>query len=272
MESVGAILPPGAGRFQDFYWPDPLNAHVGASGASRGRDASSTAGFGGVVLINGGAASLTAVINGVPCQQLLSTAPNLGSQRFFYPGFIMMLRTSRSLISQAVDDTMVYRFVVNMAGGGIAVAAGRDFGFELVRFNGAAVATRIAADAAPGIGLRLQDANVVQLLINGPNGTIVTNLTAGPFDVTAFHTYDLRIFNATANTDAFLTLRIDGALQALSAINSNWGAIGTNLPPIALNGSFAGFVPTLVTDSQNNNGFFVQQCHMICAPNELMTL
>jgi hypothetical protein len=184
----------------------------------------------------------------------------------------MSLRTSRSLISQRTDDLMVYRYVFNAAVSGIAVAAGHDFGFEIVRWPGAGVAARLVADNVPGIGLRIQDGNTVQLVVNGPNGIVVTALTVAPFDTTQWHTYDLRIFNATATADAFLTLRIDNAVQALSAINSNWGAVGTNLPPTTLLGSFVGWVPTIISDANNNNGLFVQQLHMIAAPNELMTL
>lgn len=230
-------------------------------------------GAGSLAVIGGGGSSLSAVIAGVPTQQFVCSAVG-GNQRIFYPPFPVMLRTSRSLIGPTVDDCAVYRIVVAMCGGGVVVTAGRDFGFELVRYAGSGVQSRLVADNVPGIGLRIQDGNVVQLLINGPNGIVVRDLTAAPFNINSvWHTFDMRFFSATANADAFWTLRIDNApVTTLAAVDTSWGAVGTNLPAVPLNGAFAGFVPTLINDSANNNGLFVHQVHLIAAPTELMTL
>jgi len=268
---VASQLPPGAGRFQDLIWPDPFLSYQAVAAQMRGRNNSATSAPGTQILIGGGAGNNVSIIAGVPCQQSVS-AVGAGTQKLFYPGFPVMLRTSRSLISPFVDDTSVYRFIVTMCRNGAAAAAGRDIGFELVRYNGAA-ASRIAADNAPGIGLRLQSANVVQLLVNGPNGLVVTDLTAAPFNTDLeWHAFDLRFFSATSTTDARWTLRIDGAPIALSDINSSWGAVGTNLPPVPLNGANVGFVPSLISDANAGTGLFAQLVHLIAAPSELMTL
>lgn len=268
---VASQLPPGAGRFQDFIWPDPIVAAAPVVAQMRGRNNCATSSQGTQILIGGGGGLLATVVAGVPCQQIISGV-GTGTQKLFYPGFPVMLRTSRSLISSFVDDTSVYRLIVTMCRNGAAAAAGRDFGFEIVRWNGAAL-SRIAADNVPGIGLRLQSANVVQLLVNGPNGLVVTDLTAGPFNTDLeWHAFDLRFFSATPAADARWTLRIDGAPIALSDINSSWGAVGTNLPPVPLNGANVGFVPSLISDANVGAGLFAQLVHLIAAPSELMTL
>jgi hypothetical protein len=266
---VASKLPAGAGRFQDFVWPDPLQLGAGINSNSRPRVGMVTA-PGNVANIGGGTTSIAAVQNGVPCVQVPSAVAS-GTQKQFYPGFSCWWRTSKSLISPRVDDAFVYRFLWNFAGAGIALVGARDFGFEIVRFAGPAVVARLVGDNVPGIGFRIQDANTLQFLVNGPNGLQTVNLTAAPFDTTKFHSIDLRVFCASATADASLTVRLDDSPVALSTANSSWSA-GTNLPAMQGTGSFVGFVPTIVSDAAANNSFFVQTLRMICAPSELMTL
>lgn len=277
VDQVASLLPAGAGRFQDFVWPDEV---VGANGVGASMRARNGGGIvtGTNVAIGGGIGALTAVINGVPCQQLLSNV-GVGNQRLMYPGFPVMLRVQRSKIGPYCDDCSVYRIIFTAATGAVAPAANRDWGFELSIYQGApGFTSRIVVDAAPGIGLRFNSANVVQLLVRGPNGLVITDLTAAPFTtVNTFHTFDMRFFSATEFVDAFWTLRIDGGVVALSDVNSNWGAVGTNLPPMSGVGggagtSTVGFIPSIVSDANNNNGLFVKQLRCIAAPSELMTL
>lgn len=270
-DQVASQLPSGAGRFQDFWWPNLIDP-VGVNSTMRPRTGSATA-LGSLANIGGGSSPGWNVRNGSPVAQLTSgVAVNVGIQVIFYPGLPVMLRTSRSAISPAVDDCAVYRFVINMAGFGTTVGAGEDFGFEIVRFAGNGVGIRLDKGDIPGIGLRIQSANVVHFLVNGPLGRNFFALTAAPFDTTQLHSYDLRLFSATPTADARLTLRIDGAVQALPATMSDWGAPGSLLPPMQGTAGFVGFVPTLVSCAGSLNFLYVQQMHMCCAPSELMTL
>lgn len=273
-EAIVSQLPSGAGRFQDFIWPDPMQSASGAVNSHiRGRINGVDQGFtspGSQFNIGGGTGgNQVSILQGVPCAQLVS-AVGAGVQYGFYPGFHMALRTSRSAISPICDDCFVYRLIVIMAGPGVVVANNQDFGFEVVRWTGALA--RLAADGADGFGIRLADANTAQLIVHGPNGLVATNLTAAPFDTTIFHTYEFRVFQAGPTSDAFLTLRLDGAVIALSAVNSNFAAPGTNLPATALTGNFMSFVPTMVSGANQAANLFVQRCRMIAAPSELMTL
>ncbi len=276
-DQVASMLPAGAGRFLDYVYPDETISSVGASAQFRGRNGVTQLG-GTIVTFGAGSGQVTGVVPfGVAVQQLFCVAGG-GNQRLFYPGFPVLLRTTRSKISQYVDDCSVYRILFTMSGQGIAVAANRDFGFTLSRFQGAGGGgSRVEADAAPGIMIRLQNTAILQLVIRGPNGLVVTDITpAGWNSNLVLHTFDMRLFSATETADAYWTLRIDGSLVALSAANGTWG-VGTNLPDCLGVGGAAitrtvGFVPSVVNDAGAAMSLFVYQVRMIAAPTELMTL
>jgi hypothetical protein len=268
-ESIASSLPAGAGRSQDWYWPDPQasqGVNIGSGVRSRNSAVAVSAQTGG---IGGGNLVIAAVIKGVPCAQMLSGAGGSGTIFKFQPPMPLMLRTSKSKIVGAVDDQQVYRIVVTMAGGGIAVNAGQDFGFEVIRTIG--TFGRVFADANDGFGIRIQDSHIVQFFVRGPNGLIVRNLTAAPFDTTDWHSFDFRISSATDAVDAKLALLMDTVAVDLGAANSSWAA-GTNLPATSLLNGLMGFTPVLVSAAGNDNGLFVQQVHMMAAPSVLMTL
>jgi hypothetical protein len=204
----------------------------------------------------------------MPFQNLPSDVANAGSQRLFYPGFPVMLRTSRTPIDGSVDDCAAYRFVVVMSAAS-ATAGGGEQGFQLTQYNNGA-GQRLVGDLSPGIAINLpQGTNNVEVLIRGPNG-LVSQVFAGVGDFLS--TFDMRVFSATSTLDAYWSLRINGAVQPLLAVNSNWGAIGTNLPPVGITAGSVGFVPSLVASAQNANILAVQSVELIAAPTELMTL
>jgi hypothetical protein len=271
-ESVASALSAGAGRFLDYVWPSPFqfsgqNINT-ACHARNGSDETFTTGNRG--LIGGGSNVISALVLGVPCVNCICGV-GVGTQQGWYPPFPIMLRTSRSLITPLTDDMFCYRLVACMAGNGVAAAAGSDFGFQVTQIPTPASSSRIVADAAQGFGLRIQDTNTVQFLTRGANGLITVNLTVAPFDTTQWHRYEFRLTSASAVADAFLELRIDGNLIAMDPLNSSWG-VGTNLPPVPLNGTLAGFMSSIVSAANNVNALFVTSVNMIAAPSILMTL
>lgn len=270
-DQVTSLLPPGAGRFQDFIWPDPLEyLQPGIGCTFRSRTGGGAEMPGQTLVFAGGVpGGAPNVALGQPFVSLPCDVANAGTQRLFYPGFPVTLRTSRSPIDGRTDDCAVYRFVLTWAPSFVALGAGGELGFQLSQYNGGA-GQRIIGDVTPGIGINLSDGNTVTLIVRGPNGLVSTVLpgVVSPF----LCVFDLRFFSATATVDAYWTLRVNGALVPLSAINSNWGAPGTNLPPAAVSGSSCGFVPSLVSSAQNSNALNVQLFELIAAPTELMTL
>lgn len=270
-DQVASQLPTGAGRFQDFLWPDPIGGLENGAGASfRSRIGGGIAMPGAVVLFGGGLPAIVGTFGG-DAFQVLQAGVGIGSQRLFYPGFPVMLRTSRTPIDGTVDDCAVYRFVITM-GCSAAVGANGEMGFQLSQYN-AGGGQRIIGDNSPGIGINLPNGtNQVDLLVRGPNGLVTTTLAvpgSAPFPAS---TFDLRFFSATATADAFWTLRVNGSVIALSAINSSWGAPGTNLPPVASSGGAVGFTPSLVAAGNAATLLTVRSCQLIAAPSELMTL
>lgn len=268
-DQVGSQLPSGAGRFQDFVWPDPIGAMENGVGASiRSRIGGGVAMPGTVVLFGGGLPCVIGSFGGDVFQTLQANV-GVGSQRMFYPGFPVTLRTSRSLIDGTVDDCAVYRFLMVMSSSANAGANG-EMGFQLTQWaNGAG--TRIIGDNAPGVGINLPlGTNEVDVIVRGPNGLVVTPLVV-PGNATFMSTFDLRFFSATATADAFWTLRVNGNVIPMSAANSSWAA-GTNLPPAANVGGSVGFVPSLVCSGNSNSLLAVRSVQLIAAPSELMTL
>lgn len=272
-DQVASLLPSGAGRFQDFIWPDPLQwGGPGIGAAHRSRTAGGAEATGTQVLFGAGTAGFPQVIIEQPFVQIPSGAANSGIQYIMYPGFPVTLRTSRTPIDGTTDDCAVWRFLIVMSAER-NVAGGGEQGFQITQWNNGA-GCRLIGDNAPGFALDLPDqTNDIWFRANGPNGLQSINLGT-PGQASSFlSTFDLRVFSATATADAFLTLRCNGVVAAIPAIFSNWGAVGTNLPPVGSVAGSVGFVPSLVSSSQAANGVLaVQSLEMMCAPTELNTL
>jgi hypothetical protein len=187
-----------------------------------------------------------------------------------YPPMGLFIRTSKSNVVPAADDMANYRIIAMMAGSGLAVNAGQDFGLEFTQAIG--TAGRVVADANSGWGLRIQDVNTVQFITRGGNGLVTVTLTTAPFDTSVWHVYEFRISSATDTVDAKLELRIDNAVVAnLGALNTSWAA-GTNLPFNNFNLGNMGFMTSLVSAAGNNNSLFVHQLRFQAGPSFIMTL
>jgi hypothetical protein len=272
-EGVATLPPAGAGRFADWIWP---SRHT-ALGSAGGVDTSCNSRHGptsvqgtSVGIGGGGPPVLATVRNGVACVTIPCGPGAAGTLYRHQDPMGMFFRTSRANVSPTDDDQACYRIIWLFCGSGLAVNAGQDFGLEICRI-GAAGLGRINAGGDDGFGIRIQDANILQWLVRGPNGFLTQNITAAPFDTTAWHSVDLRITSATATADATLELRLDDAVVNLGTANTSWAA-GTNLPPAAILAAQVGFMPVQCSVAGNNNALFTHQLRMIAAPSVLMTL
>lgn len=270
-ETVANLTPSGAGRIIDWIWP---GFRTGAGGPNYNTESTSRSGSTGIVGVavgygGGGGACPADVANGVPCVRIIC-GPGVQGNGFVFgvEPMSMFFPTTKSNIVPAVNDEAAYRVVVAMAGSGLAPNAVHDLGIEFIPSSST---SRIAQDGADGFGLRLNSANVVQFIASGgPGGGIVQDLTAAPFDVTAFHTYDFRILAATNVADAQLSLLIDDVPVDLGATNSTWGGPGSHLPPQHLSANAVGFRPNLLASAGNTNFIRVAFLRFMAAPSLAM--
>lgn len=260
-ETTVSPVPSGAGRYQDWMWPDPLTLNgpnVGSGVRSRN--------FGGqpnlvqatTIAIGGGTNTVTAGWLGVSCAQLTSTnTPSGVAYKFETP--MCNIRTSKVAIPPQCDDLLCYRMYCNMTM--LSPVPQSDFGFEIVRTIGTTGA--ILLNLNEGFGVQLIDNTHCNFIVRGSNGLITTPFAV---DCTAWHSFEFRIVGGMANTDATLQFLIDGVPQALPALSASW-ATGSNLPGTGLIGGLTGFTPMVIANAQvQPSGLFVQQARFICGP------
>lgn len=270
-EAVASLSPAGAARIQDLIWPSRLTCLgpnlIATDHTGRTRTENLT---GTIAGIGGGHINPPVEVRlGVPSVNMICDAATGNSFRF-YPSMSFFLNTApETWIIPNQSAISATRIVWSFCGSGIAPNAGNDFGLEIVPIGGFGTG-RILLDASPGIGFRLADANVLQLLIRGGNGLITVPLTAAPFDLTKWHVLDIRIVSANI-ADATLTIRLDGVVQNIGALNSSW-AVGSNLPRIAVNAATVGFMPCLVCNPGVINNFWTYQLRFQQAQNNIALL
>ncbi len=269
-ESVVNLLSSGAGRFQDWIFPDP-EAFVGST-VGVGLRSRNGLGSGGSVPvlrstgIAGGTSIDMDVFHGVPCVAIRSGPGDASFALSATSAGFIQIATTKSNLSPTVNDQACKRLVINMAAAAVPNAA-HDFGFFIPRFS--ALTGRILADGNDGFGVRLAGVGLCEFITRGPNGLITVPLAVNPIGV--WNTFDFRILDATATDEAGLNLLINNAPVNLGPLNSSWAA-GTNLPPAALVGGFSGFMPMMCSNAGNVNTLYVQQTRYITAPSVLMSL
>lgn len=271
-EAIATLAPAGAGRFEDWIWPSRATA-AGAAAITPACTGRNRVGdiLGATAAIGGGATAPVADVRlGVPSVRMFCDAVN-GVSFQFYPPMGIFFKSTKSAVNPIDDDIAVTRIVWTFCGSGIAPGAGLDMGLEISQLGGAAAAKRILVDATNGFGWRLADANVLQWIVRGPNGLVTLNVTAAPFDLTIWHTLDMRITSATSTDEASLTVLLDNAPVNLGVLNSSWAA-GTNLPPIAQLAATVGYVPNLVCNPNPINQFWTYQLRCMRAPLAIATL
>lgn len=267
-ERYRAPGPAGAGRFLDLYWPNPNRFSGGAldqamfrGGASQGTGTGSGAGGG----------SANAIWKGVECAQLFTSAA-AGSVQAFYPlgGITMPLNVVKGAPLTS-DELQVWRILANMAFqlAPAADPANNDFGLQIT--NPVGTIGKLS-EPNPGYAFQCIDLNTVLLRVLGPNGVKQVALTAAPFDVTTWHSYEFRQISATASAEAQLQVLIDGVQKQVPQLFSSWAA-GTNLPTPVINApARTGFTALLVNSSGVANSLFVKSFHAMAAPTVIDTL
>jgi hypothetical protein len=237
--------PGGAARYRSYVFPDPafIGANAGGSGNQGGRN--TVSGQVGITFsgFNGGSTAVAGIINGLPGVTLNMTGTTGCGIRF--QGTILDLKTSRNTFTPN-DDLACIRVWANLAASAGSVLT-QDQGFFLVHPGG--TAQRLIQDAATGFGFFIGQNNVVSWMVRGPNGLITTNLTstAGGFDITKHHSYEIIMVSSTATADAYLFALIDSIPQALPPLSRSWGA-GTNLPPNSTVSALSNFAPEIIAD------------------------
>lgn len=261
-EAIASQLSPGAGRFRDFIWPDPAALDNPPAAQITSRDSTiNTAG----AVVTGGPCGNAAWL-GVECASLGSNGAGGTTILRFDGGMNMHIKTARVAIPPANDDEHCFRVYCNMA---IAAApnAGAEMAWNCTAADGNGWLT--GGSPATGWGFYFADANSVFLRARGPNGTVVTQVLAG--DVTQWHSYELRITNATATADAQFQVRIDGVVVNVPPAFSSWAA-GTNLPGAAVRATRVGFRPVLASGDGKANQLYVSCLRMMSAPTPLALL
>jgi hypothetical protein len=255
------FVPAGAGRSQDWNWPDNYVNAINTNCISR-------AGVQRVCgqTIAGGASVITATINGEDTAQLLTAAPGDLMSFSFDPVLNFHIRTSLGNDGvEGDDDFNFWRTRVRMAFG-IAPTNdnAHDYGFQVSRTLG--TTGFVLKDANDGWHLQLESATVVRLFVRGPNGLISTAITAAPFDTTKFHTYEMRFWGATVRNPARFQLLIDGTPVSLPTATTSWAA-GTNNPSSVLTAGRTGFRPMITNFPGLANGLYVSRVKLIAAQN-----
>lgn len=263
-ETLISPVPPGAGRFRDWMWPDPGNLDNPPTSFTSNRLGTTLVGTNPVAAtlgFGGGTTTLAATINGIDCAQIVSTAAAGAGYRFDNT-MIAHIKTTLNSVPFQCDDEQCFRVFCTMALQN-PPTPGTDYGFEMVQGSGTG---RILQEALNGFGFQLQTANIVNLIVRGPLGLLTVALTAAPFDTTQFHTYELRITSASSNLDAGLAVLIDNVpVAGLPVTVTSWAA-GTGLPASALVGGRVGFRAAVYNVSGINNALFVARLRFMSAP------
>ncbi len=269
-EAVATLSPSGASRIEDWIWPSRMQAAQGPFNDLQCSARNGAVSVTGVTAgVGAGGLNRATLYLGVPCFSTVCTAVD-ATHWLFYAPMALFFATSRVAMNPPENDRAVYRIIWTFAGSGLAPNAGIDFGLEFTRIVG--TLGRILIDVADGFGFRL-NGTTLEWIVRGPNGLKTVNIAtaAGGFDITQWHTLDMRIRGATATADATLELLLDGTAVNLGAANSSWAA-GTNLPPEALVGVNVGFRPNIFAAAGNANSINVYQLRRICAPTVAATL
>lgn len=269
-EQIVSPVPPGAGRFRDWVWPDPAGLDANPTPFVGDRLGATLVGNAPLAIsigFGGGTTTSVNVVNGADCASINSTGA-AGAGYRFDNSMLAHVKTSLNTVPFQTDDETCYRVICIMAMQNVPTP-GTDYGYYLTTSgtNG-----RVLADAAVGFGFQIQDGVVVNFVTRGGLGLVSTPITGAGFDTTAFHAYELRITSASAVAQASLAILIDNVpVSTVPATITSWGA-GSALPPSAVNGGRVGFRASLYNTSGVINALFVQKLRFLSAPTIDATL
>lgn len=264
-ETTISPSPAGAGRFSDFFWPDPLLTTLSASSVAtmRNRLNNTTVAVVSGNFGTGGAGSLAPanpVALGTGVVQLFGGAADGAGQLVrITPAPLVYGRLVKNFVPTTNDEYGVTRIYANIAWSAAIGAGTVDSGLQVVTG-----ATPLVVTPTQGFGINRSSAGRITLItVDSGNVLRSTNLT-GPgttltgFDETKLHSYELQIVSATQSAEASLRVLIDGNPVA----TRSWGA-GSVLPlaPVAQLGFLVQMFNISGTSIMN-----VQQLRIIQAP------
>lgn len=219
-------LSSGAGRSMDWLWPDPatprtLNAAPNMNAISRGGTVRGAA-------VSGGVTWQAGADDGRPVARIRADGASM-----LGPQFVNLARIcpawKPSPACNVPSPYAVARIIATMAAPSAAVdsdVAG-DYGLQL---NVGTLGDGMLTNLRAGIGIHLADATKAQLIVRSDAGVLSRAVISGAgFTRLTMHTYELRIFDATATTYGRLEVYIDGTQCALPANMASWFP-GTVLP------------------------------------------
>jgi hypothetical protein len=268
MTRIETVVPnpiPGAGRFFDFVWPAINNYLPAANISARNQLAAPTGAGVAFVSFGGGVANTAAMWKGVPIISVnCSAVAGNGNATELIPARVL-LNTTRNALAAINNDILCWRIIWNAATF-VAPANTGEVGLYLITDQNT---PKIVTGTSSGFGFRFfNDGSVGFTTITGGLATTTTlKAVASGYDLTDVHSYELRLFGATANADANLEVLIDNVtLTALLPATSKSWAAGTKLPPTQLTGANLGFIPTAVAMANVASGLFVNQMRVIAGP------
>ena len=263
-EQVVSPQAPGAGRIRDLMFPDPIGAGANPAISLRGRT------YGGGVLNGsfnnfGGASRSWFYFNGMDSVTFNAGggAAGTGGSLSFLNVANVMIRTTRPANWLADDDWNVHR-IVWIAAMSQLPTSNNDVGLQLV--NSATLTDGILKTNAPGLGFQYNQAGTFTFITNTGAGAVQTVLATngvGGYQQADFHQYELRIFSALPQADAFVKVLID------SAVVSTVSWAGGTLPVPA--GAACGFFPTIFNNATGGGAVATHFLGLQAAPTELAT-
>jgi len=254
----------GAGRFWDYLYPDPETYATASVGRLRNYDtgvitAPTFQSFGGGVDFN------TQVRQGALAIAFGCGAGGAGVGRGaqFFPARVPLITSRSPAGNPTFNDLACWRLVWMCAL------------FAAPQVTGEVTCACITNQGTPawiaglsdGFGFHFKSDGSVSFASVRGGALVETALTAGGFDVTLMHMYELRLTAATDTTDAALQVVIDNAPQVVPASQSSWAA-GTALPNVQNVGGGPGFLPMLRMVSDSVNALYLHQFRGIAAPTQ----
>lgn len=274
-ESVISASPPGAGRFNDWYFPDWTVVGAAASnGQSRARATGSiTTGGGGPQNLGNYVTSQSLFYQGVCATTSNNTgAGGTGGTMSFFNACNIPIRTGVAGVLPANsywppdDDNNVIRVVHIGCVAALTALTNDDYGLQLICANSASAGIK----RTPALGFGFQfTATGLALRTNNGGGFVDTTLLTngvGGYQSTDYHSMEFRIFNALPTVPAFLKVLVDDVL--ITTVQWSSGVL-----PAPTGQTAVTFFPSLwINASATPNSALVTHFLGIQnAPTELMT-
>jgi hypothetical protein len=249
---------PGAGRWADWCWPDPLFTTLTSSGVlqirNRMNNQTAICAFGSY----GGGSSVANVIAntgqgtimGGPCVQMVAGASDGQGQILrMSAGPFMLINTkpTATKVLAQYNDFGVWRIYANIAYGVYAGGGAVDSGLQITNTGGLLIAQGVA-----GFGFNRTAAGVIKFTIIPValgGATVFTLTSAATFNELLVHSYEVICFAATPSSKAILMVLIDGVV----VLQLFWNP-GVNMPDFS--GTQLGFT-TQIVHGQANSSLYV---------------